>query len=324
MAADAWLSGVERRLIVYMPKHLAPLADPAAASPHELPSLPISAEPMAALTFGDLLAKAGLDPADVRLLRHQDPSADPGRTPFELWRTDPDAFLAYQARQSLRRAVQLERARHWAAFVETPAGETLFAGLYRATSRGVATEDRPMVHRARDVDRAGEYALFGLEPLDTLKAFAGRLVVDWGRKDQNWVQRAERNVKPILELRRAYEEPRFPDFADLAFPLSSVRTLPTSWAVALSATRGIYVLTCPRTRELYVGSATGEAGFLGRWREYCETGHGGNVRLKSREPSDYQVAVLEVAGSEQGLAEILRAEQRWMRKLNTVSMGLNS
>ena len=72
------------------------------------------------------------------------------------------------------------------------------------------------------------------------------------------------------------------------------------------------------------GSATGEEGFYGRWREYYETGHGGNVRLKSREPSDYQIAVLEVAGSEHTTVDILRTEQRWMRKLQSSAMGLNS
>jgi hypothetical protein len=92
----------------------------------------------------------------------------------------------------------------------------------------------------------------------------------------------------------------------------------------LRVSRGIYLLTCPRTKEQYVGSATGEDGFYGRWREYYETGHGGNVRLKSREPSDYQIAVLEVAGSEQATVDILRAEQRWIRKLQSAEMGLNS
>jgi hypothetical protein len=91
----------------------------------------------------------------------------------------------------------------------------------------------------------------------------------------------------------------------------------------LQASRGIYCLTCPRTGELYVGSATGEDGFWGRWLAYYETGHGGNVRLKSREPSDYQVSVLEVAGSEATTLDILQAEQRWMRKLRTAEMGLN-
>lgn len=83
----------------------------------------------------------------------------------------------------------------------------------------------------------------------------------------------------------------------------------------LKAGRGIYLLTCPRTGEHYIGSATGQHGFYGRWQEYYTTGHGQNVRLKSRDPSDYRIAVLEVAGSEQATIEILAAEQSWKRKL---------
>ena len=56
----------------------------------------------------------------------------------------------------------------------------------------------------------------------------------------------------------------------------------------------------------------------------AQTGHGGNVRLKSRERSDYQIAVLEVAGSEQTTVDILNVEHRWMRKLQSSEMGLNS
>ena len=63
---------------------------------------------------------------------------------------------------------------------------------------------------------------------------------------------------------------------------------------ALSASRGVYLLTCPKTREQYVGSATGGDGFHGRWLSYARDGHGGNVGLKSRDPSDYQVSILEV------------------------------
>ena len=106
-------------------------------------------------------------------------------------------------------------------------------------------------------------------------------------------------------------------------PLSEIDALPKGWADALSASQGVYLLTCPRTREQYVGSATGADGFLGRWREYARTGHGGNIALKSRDPSDYQVSILEVAGSASTLLDILQMEQRWKAKLQSIEMGLN-
>ena len=94
----------------------------------------------------------------------------------------------------------------------------------------------------------------------------------------------------------------------------------------LKAARGIYVLTCPKKKELYIGSAYGADGFYGRWMEYARTGHGGNVQLKSREPSDYQVSILEVAGSAQTSDDVLALESHWKDKLQTRErgFGLNS
>ena len=50
--------------------------------------------------------------------------------------------------------------------------------------------------------------------------------------------------------------------------------------------------------------------------------HGGNVALKSREPSDYQVSILEVAGSNVQMDDIVAMEIRSKRKLQSGEMGL--
>jgi hypothetical protein len=71
-----------------------------------------------------------------------------------------------------------------------------------------------------------------------------------------------------------------------------------------------------------VGSAYGTEGFWHRWMEYVTTGHGGNIALKSREPSHYQVSVLEFAGSEAQVEDIRKMEARWKRKLQSGEMGL--
>src|SRR3954471_24375369 len=124
------------------------------------------------------------------------------------------------------------------------------------------------------------YVCFALAPLDAFAALSGRVVIEWGRGYLAWIQRADQQHKPIFELRRAYQDERFPGFADLILSLSGLPTVPPSWVAVLRAPKGVYLLTCPRTKEQYVGSATGEDGFWGRWRQYYETGHGGNVRLK--------------------------------------------
>jgi hypothetical protein len=57
--------------------------------------------------------------------------------------------------------------------------------------------------------------------------------------------------------------------------------------------------------------------------EYALTGHGGNIALKSREPSDYQISILQVAGSSSNSDDILKMESSWKKKLQSREMGLN-
>lgn len=143
-------------------------------------------------------------------------------------------------------------------------------------------------------------------------------------KDQNAARaRADKQDKQVIELRPQFKEPEFPGFLDCVKQLSELAMLPGTWTSALRSSRGVYLLTCPRTREQYVGSATGEDGFLGRWLQYVDTGHGGNIALKSRKPSDYQVSILEVAGSADTTDEIVAMKVRWRMKLQSREMGLN-
>jgi hypothetical protein len=256
-----------------------------------------------------LLSSVGLDPAGVRLLRHKERAA-PGCGPYELWRDDPPRFETYQARQGVGHRAHLGGARHWAGFVVTPADDTLFVGIWEVLGRCLIEVDEPRIQRD-EVQPAGTYDLYNVARTGLLKDVAGRLVVDWGPGTRAWIQRAERQDKEVLEIRRAFQEPEFPGYQRFVEPLSRVASLPKGWEQALRASRGVYLLTCPRTREQYVGSASGEHGFLGRWLGYLDGGDGGNVGLKSRQPSDYQVSILEVAGSAASVDDLLRMEALW-------------
>jgi hypothetical protein len=96
-----------------------------------------------------------------------------------------------------------------------------------------------------------------------------------------------------------------------------------TWKEVLRVNKGVYLLACPRTREHYMRSAYGEEGFIGRWSDYVATNHGGNVGLKTRDPSDYFVSILEVAGSSASADEIISLEETWKKKLHSRLIGLN-
>ncbi|QGZ93735.1 GIY-YIG nuclease family protein [Terricaulis silvestris] len=273
------------------------------------------------LTFNVLLRDAGVDPKQTLLLRHQDARTRPGRSIYDLWRTNLTAFEDYQSRQRRTGRVRFNRPL-WASFVGTPAGDTLFVGLYRASApvSGVTDWTSPL---SGNVVAAGIDNVFPLERLEALKAFAGLLYIDWGDGLRQWVQQAKAQDKSVIELRRTGEEPVFPGLLEFMCSLSQVEALPPAWASKLASHCGVYLLSCSRTNEHYVGSAYGADGFLGRWLEYARSGHGGNVGLKNRDPSDYRISILETAGTAASLDDILSMESRWKIKLQSREMGLN-
>lgn len=273
------------------------------------------------IMINTILSEAGLPLKDIRLIRHKDKRAKRGFTPYELWRDNRPQFENYQSTQSIPNRSKLN-APYWAVFIVNLSDETMFAGLYEVNYRGLLEKDMPMPHMD-GIDKAGSCDVYDLKLLDKLRDLTGKLFIDWGPGALAWVQYASRNDKPITEIHKEFREPIFPGFLKFIQPLSKLDSLPKSWVATLESSRGVYLLTCPKTKEQYVGSARGEEGFWDRWQNYVSTGHGGNEGLKSRDPSDYQVSILEVAGSSAMPGDILMMEGQWQSKLQSQEMGLN-
>lgn len=273
------------------------------------------------IMFNSLLHSENIKIEDVRLLRHKDNRSAKGRSIYELWRDDRRSFEQYQKIQSFGNQVKLN-CKYWASFIGTPQGETMFVGLYLVHNRKVLANDTPMPHKD-GVDEAGSHDEYELSLEPELNDLIGRLFIEWGLGDRAWIQRADHQNKMVIELRTKFKEPDFPGYLYFMNSLSKLSSLPRSWVSTLEASKGIYILTCPKTKEQYVGSATGINGFWGRWQNYINDGHGGNVALKIRDLSDYQVSILEVAGSSCTVDDILEMEIRWKNKLQSREMGLN-
>ena len=275
------------------------------------------------LTFNMLLREASIDPAQVRLLRHQTRLPD-GRTPLELWRMDRDGFERYQSCQlSAQRG--WFRGSWWATFLGLHDGRTLFAGLYEVKKPEPVTARFVLAQTGHNIS-PNVHDLYPTRLSDHLAAYRGRLYIDWGGGSSGkraWKQRADQQDKIITELHLEGDEAPWPGHMQVMAPLSHIAEAPPSWIAQLEAARGIYLLTCPRTGELYVGSATGTRGFWGRWMNYEADGHGGNVALRTRERSDWLVSILQVAGSADSTDAILAMEALWKTKLASRVFGLN-
>jgi hypothetical protein len=271
------------------------------------------------ISFNALLSAEAIDPATVKLVRHQDKRISGRPTPYQLWKMRDGSFEKYQSIQ--KRPKIFAGAKFLAAFVATPLNETLFVGLYAI--RGTAKAPVGLIDPISGESVEG-LNFFNLTLQPALEDYQGRLSIVWGTGYRAWVQRAETNEKKVLEIRRNENEPQFPGFLDFREQLSRLSSVPIAWRGVLSSVGGIYLLTCPNTGKQYVGSAYGAAGFWGRWEEYAASGHGGNRRMMDLPSSDYQVAVLEVAASSTTIENLIEMENRWKEKLRTRKFGLNA
>lgn len=273
------------------------------------------------LRFNTLLVEASIDPARVQLVRHQDTRFRSRATPYSLWLNHREQFEHYQSLQT-RQVFDDETV--IAAFVVPPNGETLFAGLYEAHARkrNTSAETCPLSFRQFAPETINVYQIApSASPLSHL---SGLLTIDWGPGTRSWVQRARKQNKPVLELRRQRQEPPFPTFLNFQTRTDELETLPETWRAVLNTTGGVYLLVSLVNGEQYVGSATGEEGLLSRWSAYARDGHGGNVLLKQRGKAPYSICVLETSGSSATRTDVLRIEQAWKRRLGSRAFGLNA
>ena len=68
----------------------------------------------------------------------------------------------------------------------------------------------------------------------------GRMLIDWGAGARAWIQRADKQNKPIIELRSAFKEPGCPGVLQFIKPVAQLDRLPHSWITALQSAKGVY------------------------------------------------------------------------------------
>jgi hypothetical protein len=140
-----------------------------------------------ALTFNTVLAESGLDPHDVRLMRHQH-VADSGLTTYALWRDDRAEFERYQSAQRANRR-EYFASRYWASFVVPPDGSTMFAGMYEIFGSSPAPDEwvDPLNRKSR-LEMDLELDLSEFARLPSFDRLIGCLKVDWGPGARSWAQ----------------------------------------------------------------------------------------------------------------------------------------
>ena len=175
------------------------------------------------------------------------------------------------------------------------------------------------------------YSLSECESFFDLK---DRVVIDWGKSTRSWHQRLrEREVVEILPTGYVRD---FPGYEEVVLTYAELKKLMDNplanrrWHKRLSAVAGIYLIADKSTGQLYIGSAYGRAGILGRWANYARTGHGGNAQLikllsnKSEHLSNLRFSILRTLPRDLSAKEVIQYEARFKEKLGSRAFGLNS
>ena len=121
----------------------------------------------------------------------------------------------------------------------------------------------------------------------------------------------------VVEVKRNENNAVFPGYEDVCVSWKELdRVINTeSWKTALQNMKGVYLITDKSNGKLYVGSATGSEMIWGRWKDYLNTGHGGNVELKKLKfehiQKYFQYTILDIYKPSTDDQDILDREDWW-------------
>jgi len=114
-----------------------------------------------------------------------------------------------------------------------------------------------------------------------------------------------------------------PDWRSLIVEWNEFGILPRSWREELSRWRGVYFILDHSDGKGYVGAAYGPENLYGRWLTYSKCGHGGNAKMKGRNPDDLRFSILQILPHDMNVDEVQQIEKSWKDRLHTREFGLN-
>jgi len=276
----------------------------------------------------DILNLFGFDASlPTKLVRHQD-----SRYPIEEFSRSGllELYQSYQGRPLFHNAKQI------VSFYGLSGNRACFYGVYQVLGHRPASEG-PVVGAFPPADwRRADHYFYDLERDKRFEELRDRLIIDWGKGARSWVQKL--SSKPVLEVRAPGRRlSPFEDYLEFSLTYLQLKDLiqredaHPDWRSSLSAVDGVYLILAESSGDLYVGSACGEEGIWGRWREYAGSGDGGNARLReliAREPAVYpdgfRFSVLQILPKTMTKEEVIHREAKYKEKLGSRATGLNA
>lgn len=274
------------------------------------------------ITIQELLFNRNLDKhSKVKLVRHQDK-----RYPdlYDWYRYDKKKFLIYQSSQS---KPVFSGVDYIVSFIGEGVGNrSRFVGVFKVLGAKTHTKAKSS-SGFQNINYT--YSLKEVMGFDDLKE---RVVVKWNNPISwhQWIK----NEMEVIEVQPGLHFKPFNDYFDFILSFAELKEIINQqyvdWKMMLSSTKGIYLIHDSQSGKLYVGSAYGEDGIWGRWKDYVATnGHGNNKELKSlmkiekNYNNNLNFSILMLLPKTVTADEAIRKEQLFKKKLGTNSFGLN-
>ncbi|MCK8058402.1 MULTISPECIES: GIY-YIG nuclease family protein [unclassified Fusibacter] len=175
----------------------------------------------------------------------------------------------------------------------------------------------------KDLDRLNDVG-YEYETLEQYKGYYGRLIVKYKNKSQNMIRNAASVIQDcsVYEILPEYfNDDFFPGYENINLTWYELKNIidKKDWKAALENQKGVYLITDTSNNKRYVGSAYGEHMILGRWKDYVQTLHGGNKKLKELDQEyikhNFRYSLLEIYKSTTEDKIIINREHYWMNVL---------
>lgn len=178
------------------------------------------------------------------------------------------------------------------------------------------------------------------DEVEQFKPYYGRVIIKYHKAHQTqciYASRAIDKMEVVQILPSLFDGEDFPGYDKVRLSFSQLETIinrnKRDWIAALENQKAVYLITDTHNGKQYVGSAYGENGMLlQRWRNYIQSGHGGNKELVGIVEDvgfDYvkeyfQYSILENYNARVDKHIILQRESWWKETLCTRKFGYNA
>ncbi|HQE59785.1 MAG TPA: GIY-YIG nuclease family protein [Spirochaetota bacterium] len=195
--------------------------------------------------------------------------------------------------------------------------------------------DTPIIDKVIDPktnEERDRYRFPNMRKIDFLSEYNNRLFINWTNPSANygrWVNDDKYEIHsikpskdnsigsvPVLSHQIRIDYPKLQKLFEYQIDNED-------WKNYLSQRSGIYLILDKQTGEQYIGSASGQQGIWQRWKDYAETGDGGNELLKNKNYSNFQFCILWATLNSTDKEIIKNAEIEYKNNLGTKVFGLN-